>query len=99
MTVASAVSDQALLEIVRQATALVMDAAPDHLNTETRLVDDLDADSLALIEIVEVAEDHLRAAGTSVRVDDGTLARLTTLGELVAALRGELTTERSEMEG
>jgi acyl carrier protein len=50
---------------------------------------DLEADSLALIEIVEVAEDRLRSAGMSVRVDDGTLASLTTLAELVTALRNE----------
>ncbi len=98
MTAASTVNDQSLLEIVCRATALVMEVAVGDLDDETRLVDDLAADSLALIEIVEVCEESLRAAGTSVRVDDTTLARLTTLGGLVAALRSEFDLQPSVTE-
>jgi acyl carrier protein len=98
MTVTSTLNEQSLLDIVCQAAAIVMDVSAGELDGETRLIDDLNADSLALIEIVEVTEDLLRTAGTSVRVDDGTLARLTTLGELVAALRDEVAGQRSETE-
>lgn len=98
MTVTSTLNEQFLLDIVRQATAIVMEVSAGELDGETHLIDDLNADSLALIEIVEVTEDCLRAAGTSVRVDDGTLSRLMTLGELVAALRHEIVGQQSETE-
>lgn len=98
MTVTSTLNEQFLLEIVRQATAIVMGVSAGELDGETHLVDDLNADSLALIEIVEVAEDCLRAAGASARVDDGTLSRLTTLGDLVAVLRDEIVGQQSETE-
>ncbi len=98
MTATSTVNDQSLLEIVRRATALVMEVPVADLDGDTRLVDDLSADSLALIEIVEVSEEYLRAAGGSVRVDDTTLARLRTLGGLVTALRGEFDSQRSVTE-
>jgi acyl carrier protein len=80
-------SDQALLDIVRQAVVTVLSVPAGELESSTRLVDDLGADSLAMVEIVEVSEEQLRAGGVSVRVDDDTLARLEVLGDLVTALR------------
>ena len=52
----------------------------------TRWADDLDADSLAMIEIVEVAEELVGRRGMRVRIDDDTLAALRTVADLVAAL-------------
>jgi acyl carrier protein len=79
-------SDQELWEIVQQAVVTVL-AAPQTLREDTRLVEELNADSLALVEIVEVCEEQLRARGVSLWVDDDTLSRLTVLGDLVSALR------------
>jgi acyl carrier protein len=80
-------SDQALLDIVRQAVVTVLSVPASELESGTRLLDDLDADSLAMVEIVEVSEEQLREAGLSVWVDDETLSHLEVLGDLVAALR------------
>jgi acyl carrier protein len=80
-------SDQALLDIVRQAVVTVLSVPASELESETRLVDDLAADSLAMVEIVEVSEEQLRSGGVSVWVDDETLSQLEVLGDLVAALR------------
>ena len=82
-------SEPALLDVVRAAAVLVLDVPLDELQRDTRWVDDLEADSLAMIEILEVTEERLRAEGMVVRVDDGTLASLKTLNGLVIALRTE----------
>ena len=84
----SMVDGPALLDIVLAATATVMEVSQAELSSATALVADLEADSLAVIEIVEVTEEELRALGVVVRVDDMTLARLTTLADLVTALKG-----------
>jgi len=80
-------SEQDLWDVVRQAVLTVLSVPAQTLQKSTRLVDDLGADSLALVEIVEVSEEQLRARGVSLWVDDDTLSQLTVLGDLVSALR------------
>ncbi|MCW2545686.1 MAG: hypothetical protein JWN96_146 [Mycobacterium sp.] len=80
-------NDQDLWDVVQSAVVTVLSVAADTLRESTRLVDDLGADSLALVEIVEVSEEQLRMRGVSLWVDDDTLSRLTVLGDLVSALR------------
>jgi acyl carrier protein len=80
-------SDQDLWDVVQSAVVTVLSVAADTLRESTRLVDDLGADSLALVEIVEVSEEQLRMRGVSLWVDDDTLSQLTVLGDLVSALR------------
>jgi acyl carrier protein len=83
----TAVAEIDVLEVVRGAVHLVLEIPVDSIDAGSRWVDDLEADSLALIEIVEVAEEQLRERGLRTRVDDDTLATMTTLADLVAALR------------
>lgn len=78
-------ADPDLLVIVRYAAALVLDLPVEALHGHTRLVEDLAADSLALIEIAEVAEERLRARGVAAVVDDTSLAGLRTLDDFVDA--------------
>jgi acyl carrier protein len=73
-------------DVVAHAVETVLTVPAAELTSRTSLVDDLGADSLALIELVEVSEEQLRAAGISVWVDDDTLSRLTLLEDLVSAL-------------
>jgi acyl carrier protein len=80
-------SDQDLWDVVQSAVVTVLSVPADTLRESTRLVDDLGADSLALVEIVEVSEEQLRMRGVSLWVDDDTLSQLTVLGDLVSALR------------
>ena len=73
--------------IVRQAVLAVLSVPASQLKESTLFVDDLGADSLAMVEIVEVSEEQLRTLGISVWVEDDTLSRLTVLGDLVSALQ------------
>jgi acyl carrier protein len=90
MTTLTELDDAALLEVVTQSVAAVLELPKGAPRPEHRLVDDLHADSLALIEIVEVSEERLGALGRCVRVDDATLARLATLADVVTVLRAGL---------
>jgi acyl carrier protein len=65
---------------------VVLELPPTRVAPTTRWAADLGADSLAMIEIVEVAEELLRGQGRRVRVDDDTLAHLVTVADLVTAL-------------
>ena len=48
-----------LLEIVREATVGVLGVDPAAVTPEAHFADDLDADSLALVEIIMAVEDRL----------------------------------------
>jgi acyl carrier protein len=48
-----------LLEIVREATVGVLGVDPATVTAEAHFADDLDADSLALVEIIMAVEDQL----------------------------------------
>jgi acyl carrier protein len=70
---------------VRAAVALVCGVEPAGLTPETTL-ESLGADSLARVSIADVVEAELAEAGTVVRIDDATLAKFATLGEIDAYL-------------
>lgn len=48
-----------LLEILREATVGVLGVEPSAVTPEAHFADDLDADSLALVEIIMAVEDQL----------------------------------------
>ncbi|MGH9135772.1 MAG: acyl carrier protein [Acidimicrobiales bacterium] len=48
-----------LLEILREATVGVLGVEPEAVTPEAHFGDDLDADSLALVEIIMAVEDRL----------------------------------------
>ena len=48
-----------LLEIVREATVGVLGVEPAAVTADSHFADDLDADSLALVEIIMAVEDRL----------------------------------------
>jgi acyl carrier protein len=74
-----------VLAMVRDAIVLVLEVDPETVTRETRLVDDLGADSLALVEIVEIVEEQLIAAGhPRFHIDDEDLESLTTVGAAVS---------------
>jgi acyl carrier protein len=75
-----------LLDLVRASVSTVLELPIETLDAGTRLVDDVEADSLAMIEIVEIVEEELRAKGTVVRIDDQSLGRMQTLADIVAAV-------------
>jgi len=73
----------AVLDSVRGAVALVCGVDPADLDASSSLVD-LGADSLARVSIADVLEVEFAAAGRSLSIDDASLGRIATLGEIVA---------------
>jgi acyl carrier protein len=80
-------SDDALWAIVQQAVLTVLSIPAEQLQHSTLLKEELGADSLGLVELVEVSEEQLRRRGVFVWVEDDTLSQLKALGDLVSALR------------
>ena len=64
-----------LLEIVREATVGVLGVDPAAVTPEAHFADDLDADSLALVEIIMAVEDQL-----DIQVPEEELKEVRTVG-------------------
>ncbi|MBW3639337.1 MAG: acyl carrier protein [Actinobacteria bacterium] len=83
MSAAPMTPDQ-VLAVVQSAVATVLELDPDSVGRETRFRADLQADSLALVEIVEIVEETLAPlARSGFHIDDEDLDALTTVGEAV----------------
>ena len=67
--------------VVRDAVVTVMEVEPASVTRETRLVDDLRCDSLALCEIAEIVEETLAVPGF--RIEDADLDDIHTVGQAV----------------
>ncbi len=72
-----------IFEIVRDRLADILEIEPGSITEGQSFVDDLDADSLALIELVEALEEELSARTTGFRIDDEDLADLKTVRDAV----------------
>lgn len=73
-----------VLAVVQQAVATVLETDPAAVTRETRFREDLKADSLALVEIVEIVEETLApSARPGFHIDDEDLDGLTSVGEAV----------------
>ena len=67
-----------IFEIVRDRLADILEIEPSTISEGQSFVDDLDADSLALIELVEALEEELSDRTVGFRIDDEDLADLKT---------------------
>ena len=73
-----------VLAVVRDAVATVLELDPAQVSRDTRFREDLQADSLALVEIVEIVEETLAPrARPGFHIEDEDLDRLATVGEAV----------------
>lgn len=73
-----------VLAVVRSAVATVLELDPSTVDRATRFREDLRADSLALVEIVEIVEETLAPhARPGFHIEDEELDALTTVGEAV----------------
>ncbi|MFM7059831.1 MAG: acyl carrier protein [Actinomycetes bacterium] len=77
------VSPDEVLAIVRAHLAEILEIAEDAIQRESRFAEDLEADSLALIELVEALEEDLGERTVGFSVDDDDLADLRTVGDAV----------------
>ena len=72
-----------LLDLIREQLADILEIEPAGINEGDSFVEDLDADSLALIELVEALEEELSERSVGFRIDDEDLAELKTVRDAV----------------
>ena len=79
----SPLGPDAVLTLIRERLAEILEIDESRITRDARFADDLDADSLALIELVEILEMELGERTVGFSVDDEDLAELHTVGEAV----------------
>jgi len=72
-----------VLQIVRDRLADILEIQPSSINEGDAFADDLDADSLALIELVESLEEEFGERSVGFRIDDEDLEDLKTVRDAV----------------
>jgi acyl carrier protein len=72
-----------IFQIVRDRLADILEIDPASITEGQSFVDDLDADSLALIELVEALEEEIGDRTVGFRIDDEDLADLKTVRDAV----------------
>jgi acyl carrier protein len=73
----------AIFEIVRDRLADILEIDPSTISEGQSFVDDLDADSLALIELVEALEEELGDRHVGFRIEDEDLEDLKSVRDAV----------------
>ena len=73
----------AVLHLVKEQLADIMECEVDTIGESDRFAEDLHADSLALVELVEVLEDELAERSCAVLFDDEDLIDLLTVRDAV----------------
>jgi acyl carrier protein len=80
--------------IVREQLAEILDTDPAAVTPDARLRADLDADDLALIELVEAVEAELGERMVGLSIDDEDLAELQTVGDAIECVLANIEGER-----
>ncbi len=74
---------QEVLALVRDRLADILEIDPSSIAEGSSFQDDLEADSLALIELVEALEDELSERASGFRIEDEDLEDLKTVRDAV----------------
>jgi acyl carrier protein len=74
---------QQVLDLIRDRLADILEIEPTSISEGASFSDDLDADSLALIELVEALEEELGERTAGFRIDDEDLEDLKTVRDAV----------------
>ena len=74
---------QGVFDLVRDQLADILEIDPSTITEGASFVEDLDADSLALIELVEALEEELGERSAGFRIDDEDLEDLRTVRDAV----------------
>ncbi len=74
---------QQILELIRELLADILEIDPSTIGESSSFAEDLDADSLALIELVEGLEEELGERSVGFRIDDEDLEELRTVRDAV----------------
>lgn len=72
-----------IVTLVRERLAEILEIEPSTINESDSFSDDLEADSLALIELVEAIEEELSERTVGFRIDDEDLEDLRTVRDAV----------------
>ncbi|WP_436795420.1 acyl carrier protein [Actinospongicola halichondriae] len=72
-----------VLNLIRDRLADILEIEPDTIKEGDSFVDDLDADSLALIELVEALEEEIGERSVGFRIDDEDLEDLKSVRDAV----------------
>jgi acyl carrier protein len=72
-----------ILRIVRDSLSDILEIEPDTISEGQSFIDDLDADSLALIELVEALEEKVGERAGDFRIEDEDLEDLKTVRDAV----------------
>jgi len=72
-----------VVSMIKERLADILEVEPDSINEGDAFQDDLDADSLALIELVEAIEEDVGERTVGFRIDDEDLEDLRTVRDAV----------------
>ena len=81
---------QEVFELIRDQLADILEIEPSAIGESSSFAEDLDADSLALIELVEALEEELGERTVGFRIDDEDLEDLKTVRDAVDYVHGRL---------
>jgi acyl carrier protein len=81
---------QQVFELIRDRLADILEVEPSTITEGASFSDDLEADSLALIELVEALEEELSERSVGFRIDDEDLEDLKTVRDAVDYVVGRL---------
>jgi acyl carrier protein len=81
---------QAVLDLVRDLLADILEIEPSTIAESSSFAEDLNADSLALIELVEGLEEELGERSVGFRIDDEDLEDLRTVRDAVDYVHAKL---------
>ncbi len=76
-------SREEVLTLIRDRLADILEIEPDTIKEGDSFVDDLDADSLALIELVEALDEEIGERSEGFRIEDEDLEDLKTVRDAV----------------
>ena len=76
-------SRQQVLDLIRDLLADILEIEPSAIGESASFAEDLDADSLALIELVEGLEEELGERSVGFRIEDEDLEELRTVRDAV----------------
>jgi acyl carrier protein len=83
MSSESQITRDEVLKIVRDILADILEIEPDTISEGQSFADDLEADSLALIELVEALEEELGERTAGFKIEDEDLEDLKTVRDAV----------------
>jgi len=84
------ISRQEVFELIRDRLGDILETDPSSISEGNSFSDDLEADSLALIELVEALEEELGERSVGFRIDDEDLEDLKTVRDAVDYVFGRL---------